>query len=384
MCYNHNVKIIYIANSRIPTEKAHGYQIAKICEELSNLGIGVELWVPTRENEIRKNLFDFYGLKKIFSVRFLSCPDFLSGVRLFGRGGFYLQGLAFFARLLFERPEKGSWVMTRNSEIAWLFHLKGYKTVYYGHFWPEGKNILFRFFLRGADAVICNSRGTAEAFKEHGFRNVVTIQNGVDLEDFSFKAGKEKLRKELALPPEKKIALYAGHLYAWKGTDILFEAAELLKDSPDTVLVLVGGTPDDHEKRAREAREKGLTNVLLVGHRQKSLIPRYLRSADVLLLPNVPISAESIRYTSPIKMFEYMASGVPIVASALPSIREVLNEENALLVEAGNAKALAGGVKRILADTELARRISERARRDVSDFTWRSRAEEIRAFLEKV
>ncbi|MDE2173474.1 MAG: glycosyltransferase family 4 protein [Patescibacteria group bacterium] len=377
------MKIIYIANLRIPTEKAYGYQIAKICEELSGLGVGVELWAPTRKNEIQKDLFDFYGLKRVFPVRFISCPDFLTGARLLGRGGFYLQGVAFFARLLFERSEKGSWVMTRNPEIAWLFHLKGYKIAYYGHFWPEGKNILFRFFLRGADAVICNSRGTAEAFKKRGFSNVAVIQNGVDLEDFSFKEGKEELRKGLSLPPEKKIALYAGHLYAWKGTDILFEAAERLKDSSNTVLVIVGGTPADHEKYVREAQEKGLTNVLLIGHQQKSLIPSYLCSADVLLLSNAPLSTESIRYTSPIKMFEYMASGVPIVASDLPSIREVLNEENSLLVEAGNAKTLTEGIKKILTDTELARRISDKARRDVSRFTWRSRAEDIRAFLEK-
>ena len=56
------MKILYMANARIPTEKAHGYQICKMCEEFSSAGVEVELWAPTRENSIKKNAFDFYNL----------------------------------------------------------------------------------------------------------------------------------------------------------------------------------------------------------------------------------------------------------------------------------------------------------------------------------
>ncbi len=365
----------------MPTEKAHGYQIAKICEALSDVGVDVELWVSTRRNDIREDLFDFYGIRRVFTMRRIACPDVLTGLRFFGQSSFYLQGFIFLVKLLSERPEKGAWILTRNSEIAWLFRMKGYKTAYYGHFWPEGKNRLFKFFLHRTDAIICNSRGTMEAFRKHGFPNVIVVHNGVDLEDFLFKEEKEELRKELALPLDKKIALYAGHLYSWKGTDILFETAERLKDSPEFVLVLVGGTSADYEKRSREIREKGLTNVLLTGYQEKSLIPRYLCSADVLLLPNAPLTTESIRYTSPIKMFEYMASGVPIIASDLPSTREVLNEKNAVLVEAGNAHALAEGIKRVVINNALAERIAREARQNVELCTWRARAEDIVNFL---
>lgn len=374
------MNIVYIANARIPTEKAYGYQIAKICEALSGLGAHVELWVPTRRNEIKKDLFDFYGVKKVFSVRRITCPDIIANSRFLGPLGFYLQSFIFFLRLLFERPAKESWVMTRNAEIAWLFHLKGHKTVYYAHFWPEGKNGLFRYFLREADAILLNSHGTKEAFMKHELNAVAVIPNGVDLDDFSFTETKGELRKELKLPP-KKIALYAGHLYAWKGIDVLFQAAELLKDTPDVMFVLVGGTSADYEARMREIEQKGLTNIILTGYKQKTLIPKYLSAADMLLLPNAPVSTESISYTSPIKMFEYMASGTPIVASNLPSTREVLNEQNALLVEAGNAAAFVRGIRTIIRDQTAAQRLSEQARRDAARYTWRSRAEDILAFL---
>lgn len=370
------MKIFYIVNARIPTEKVHGYQISKICEQLAALGAQVELWVPTRKNEIRKKLFEFYGIKENFSVRYIRCPDMISR-------GFHTQSLFFLFTLLFKKIEKEVWVITRNPEIAWLFHLKRRKTVYYAHVWPNSKTFLFRFFLKNVDAIICNSRGTEEEFKKRGFANTITIPNGVDLEDFSFKQTKKELRKKLNLPQEKKVALYTGQLYSWKGINILFEAAELLKDNRHILFVVVGGTPGDYESRLREVKERGLSNVLLTGYKEKRLIPRYLCAADILLLPNAPITTESIHYTSPIKMFEYMASGIPIVASSLPSVREVLSERNALLVPTGSAKALADGIQKIISDKALAGQISQEARRDAEGCTWESRTQAILNFLKK-
>jgi glycosyltransferase involved in cell wall biosynthesis len=79
----------------------------------------------------------------------------------------------------------------------------------------------------------------------------------------------------------------------------------------------------------------------------------------------------SAYYTSPLKLFEYMAAGVPIVASALPSLREVLrHDRNALLVEPGNPVSLAQGLQKVLSRSALADKIAERARVDVAKYTW--------------
>ena len=88
-------------------------------------------------------------------------------------------------------------------------------------------------------------------------------------------------------------------------------------------------------------------------------------------------------YMSPLKMFEYMASGVPIVSSELPSIREVLNETNAVLVKADSAKSLAEGMKQILLNDDLSVNISDNALKDAQEYTWHNRVNNILKFIGK-
>jgi glycosyltransferase involved in cell wall biosynthesis len=109
-----------------------------------------------------------------------------------------------------------------------------------------------------------------------------------------------------------------------------------------------------------------------------------LRDAGVLLLPN-PASAVASAFNSPLKLFEYMASGRPIVASDLPSFREILTDgHNAVLVEPGNARALAAGIRRIMEDAELGERLARQALEDVRGYTWARRAEKLDALFGEV
>lgn len=109
-----------------------------------------------------------------------------------------------------------------------------------------------------------------------------------------------------------------------------------------------------------------------------------LREADVLALPN-PASAISTRFTSPLKLFEYMAAARPIVASDLPAIREVLEDgRTALLVEAGRPEAMAAGVRRVIEDRDLGDRLACAAAAAVVEFSWDRRAERLEALFRQV
>jgi glycosyltransferase involved in cell wall biosynthesis len=147
---------------------------------------------------------------------------------------------------------------------------------------------------------------------------------------------------------------------------------------------VIGG----HEREPDLARVRALADALGIADRVQftGLVPPaqvagLLRAADVLVLPN-PASAISTRFTSPLKLFEYMAAGRPIVATDLPALREVLRDgETAVLVTPGDAAALAAGIERVITDAQLAGRLASAARAAVDDYTWDRRAERLEQLL---
>jgi glycosyltransferase involved in cell wall biosynthesis len=122
----------------------------------------------------------------------------------------------------------------------------------------------------------------------------------------------------------------------------------------------VGGNKNEIEE-IKKKYNYNLDKVLLIERKPHSKIPYYLKAADVLLMPNKKGDQFSEEYTLPLKLFEYMASGAPIVASDLPSIRDVLNETNSVLVEPNNPQKLAGGIKKVLQDRNFSNKISKQA-----------------------
>jgi glycosyltransferase involved in cell wall biosynthesis len=175
---------------------------------------------------------------------------------------------------------------------------------------------------------------------------------------------------------------YAGHLYPWKGVDLIIDAVSALRDTRG---LIVGG----HEQERDLERVKGLavqrdcaSRVTFTGLLPPWEVAARLRGADALVLPN-PASAVSNAFTSPLKLFEYMAAGRPIVASDLPSIREVLaDQRNALLIAPGDTQALTAAIRRLKDDRALGRRLAAQALSDVAEYTWTKRAERLEALFE--
>jgi glycosyltransferase involved in cell wall biosynthesis len=166
--------------------------------------------------------------------------------------------------------------------------------------------------------------------------------------------------------------------------DLIIEAVTALQD---TRALIVGG----HDREPDLARLKQMavdldcaSRITFTGPVPPPDVAPRLRDADVLVLPN-RTSAISTTFTSPLKLFEYMASDRPIVASDLPSFREILRDgENALLVEAGNPQALVAGITRIKDDPELGARLARQAAADVRDYTWTRRADRLHAHVTAV
>jgi len=121
--------------------------------------------------------------------------------------------------------------------------------------------------------------------------------------------------------------------------------------------------------------------IALAGHQLHETMPLWMKAADILVLPNKGQENISKLYTSPLKLFEYMVIGRPIVASDLPSLREILNAKNAILFEPDNSKSLALAIKKLIQDSSRAQLLADQARLDAQKYSWSARAKKILEFI---
>lgn len=380
------MKIIYIANARIPTEKAHGLQIMKMCEAFSNNGADLELVLPTRLNteEFKKtNPFEYYRVKENFKIKTLKTldPIFLIsrpfGVYIKFQFLFFIFGLLPY--LFFKKNKQDYIFYLRDEQLLPLMHFFSKKVVWEAHNMPQNKKHYLKYWQK-CYKIIAITAGLKNELIENGLSadKILVSSDAVDLDQFSnISESKEVLRNKLNLPLNKNIIIYTGHLYKWKGVQTLADAASFLSDQE--LVVIVGGT--DKDILDFKDKNKDLKNILIVGHLPQHQIPAYLMAADILVLPNSAQSNISKIYTSPLKLFEYMAAQKPIIASDLPSIREILNTDNSVLVEPDNPQKLAENIKLILQNSELSDKISKQSYIDVKKYSWQKRAQSIVDYL---
>jgi glycosyltransferase involved in cell wall biosynthesis len=390
------LKLIYLANNRIPSEKANSLQIMQSCAAFARQGAEVSLVVPHRRQpramRCVRDPFAYYGLGTRFPIRRLPCVDFLEiAPGTMQPVVFALQSASFAAAAwLGGITRSGAVIYTRDPLSAALLAAASpavrRRTVYEAHTFPQPgpRRSVHLWSVRRLGGAVCITRGLAEEYAAGGVdpKQIMVAGDAVDLERFSSQPGRAEARRALGMPEEARIVCYTGHLYGWKGAHTLALASRHLPE--DYLVYVVGGTDEDLEGFRRFLRDEALGRVQLTGHVPPDRVPAHLAAADVLALPNSGRSETSARFTSPMKLFEYMASGRPIVASRLPSLQEVLRDgENAVLVEPDDPEDLARGIL-ALADEALARRVAETAHREVQAHTWDARAKEILAFLSKL
>lgn len=371
------MKLLYISNQRIPTEKAYGLQISKMCEAWADLGHEVTLLVPTRRNPIKEDIFDYYHVRRSFKLKRGWAPDWYLPGR-WDRVSFEIK-IPISALILAWHAWRGQYdiIYSRDEWPLWFLSFCRRNLYFEAHKFSGYKKFIYQRLKQKKLVVI--TKGLEEDFRRFGFKNIFVAPDGVDLEEFTPNLSKEEARQKVSLPLDKTIIMYTGHLYDWKGAGTLLETAKLFSNKEKILFIFIGGTEEDVEKFKKSAKE--LDNVLILGHKPHKLIPVYLKAADVLVLPNKVGDPLSEKYTSPLKLFEYMASGRPIVASDLPSLREILSSERAILVKPNDPPALAEGIKRVASDEFLAKKIAEEALKSVQNYSWQNRAEQILTFL---
>lgn len=360
------IKLIYAANVRLPGGWAHGIQIMKTCEALVAKGIEVEL-ITGLKKDTDEEIFKYYGIKTRFKITKAYHYVYLS-LTTTNKFIYLLRTLSFFLYVKFYLLNKKYDLLYFRTHLAGLFFNNYYLEV---HDLPRELNFWHRLAFKKAKRIIVLTsylkKELVKANVDHD--KIIIAADGVDLEQFNIDLTKQEAREKLNLPLNKKIIAYSGDLVShdWKGVDILLESLKYLSD----VLCILIGVDDTGLGRYKK------NNLLITGRKSPEEVPAYLKAADVLILPNKKGNTNSEFYTSPLKLFEYMAAGRPIVASDLPSIREVLNEKNVVLVKPNNPEKLAQGIDKLLKDEILAKKLAEQALNDVKNFSWQKRADKI-------
>jgi glycosyltransferase involved in cell wall biosynthesis len=175
-------------------------------------------------------------------------------------------------------------------------------------------------------------------------------------EDRATPAQGAEIRAALGLSPSTPVVLYTGTFEAYQGLEMLFDAMRLVTRSrPDARLVLVGGRGEQIENARTQATAAQVADVtIFTGERPASEIPAYLVAGDVLVSPR------SRGTNTPLKIYQYLRAGRPIVATRLLTHTQVLDDETAILTEP-TPQALADGICAALADPARAAEIGRRA-----------------------
>jgi glycosyltransferase involved in cell wall biosynthesis len=390
-----------LADIRFPLERANGVQIVKTAAALARAGSRVRLVVRRSDPRPTDEVLALFGLEPHpgLEVRRLRV--------LHRRGSFLLPRASFLARATaagLAARRRGAAVFTRDLQLADVMlrlPAPGRGPVVYEAHAVESVMYLERGELYGtsevADAAkaariagregrvwrrasgfVTTTAGIRDSFTErHGARSGVrVIPNGCDVPS-------ERAFPGLATGAPPRV-LYAGQLYPWKGVDVLVEAMAGL---PAARLVILGGI--DGEADTRRIRSLVEKHGLRERTEMPGLVPQprvadELRRAAVVVAPFLRAGMTE-RHTSPLKVFEAMAAGRPIVASDLPSSREVLADgESALLVPPGDALALATALRRVLEERDLASRLARAAWDAAPRYSWDARARALRELIEEV
>jgi len=369
------MKIYYIANARIPTEKAHGIQIAKMCEALIKAGAELVLVVPRRVSD--GSIKYFYNLSIDVPVIKLPIIPYCFGF-IFGSFSFMISAFLF---LCIKKLTGEKFIIYTIDMDQFSFSLIPLLNIPYFVELHDAKHkgVLFSYLFRKVSGILTINNIIKNKLCER-FRvlreKILVAPNGISEEFFnSIKISKEDARRALKISTDKKIALYAGQFISWKGLEIFTEVARI---TPDIIFYLAGGTRDAFEKIT------GIKNIpdnlIFGGIRPYSEMPMLMRGSDVLLVLGTKHDEYSYYHTSPMKLFEYLPVGRPIVAAGTPAVKDMVSEREVFFYEPDNAQSFADVIRRALAEGERATQISA-ASALAEKYTWRERAQKVLFYL---
>ncbi len=312
----------------------------------------------------------------------------------FGKIGFFLETVIFSEFAVWYVRRHSSWQAHKHGEVCiysrdtWPLlnaSLLGWKQFWEAHMGSTG--VITQKLLRRLSGIVTISNGLKNLYRGFGVaeEKIYVAPDAIDLKDFEISVSQSDAREaahaklgllSYHLPVDTKIVMYIGLFDEWKGYKTLLDASRLI-DPAFARIALIGGT----EKQIAELT-KEYPHAIFLGYRAYTELATNQKAADLLVIPNSAKYLISKYYTSPLKLFAHMASGVPILASDIPSIKEIVDEHDAAFFAPDDAQDLARMIVAVLADPEVKNR-AENAKKKVSKYTWSARGKNILEFIDQ-
>lgn len=368
-------KLVYVSQSYLPSSKANGVHVVNMCDALSSIFEDVVLIHAGKKGQKERESLDF--IRDYYGVH--------ARYRTIKITWFNIKGMAFiysinaFFKSFSEAGVEGV-IYSRSLYTAFLLSLIGRAGIIYEtHALPRTKlqefmeYVVFRSRHVSKIVVITHSlhHSYRNKFKKRKFLSKFYV--APDGAPASLVNTGEEPRK--ITKPGCFHAVYTGSLMPGKGAELVLDIA---REMPHVKFTIVGGLSSEVER----FNKVKTPNVRLVGYIHPKFVVNYQREADILLLPNQPsVIVDGGRvdigaWTSPLKLFEYMASGRPIVASELDVLKEVLvDRENCLMANPLSSSSWVKCISEIMENPCLAKKIAGNALYDFQNkYTWESRA----------
>jgi len=369
------MRILYLSLSYIPSRRASSVQVMKMCAAMARLGHEVVLVAKDGRSAKGGDDFAFYGVERCFRLEKLPRPR--------ARGGSAVYAAAM-ARQVAAYRRWADLVYCRDPLGGAMAALVGLPLVFEAHGPPAGRlqramwqrMVTSRRFV----AMVAISEGLRRELDALGLLPAAPCLVAHDAADPPALSS-TVVPRPVGRPP--RIG-YVGSLYRGRGVDLVLELARLM---PDCQFDLVGGL----ERDLQQWRESGPpANAVFHGFHPPSRLNEFYARFDAVLMPYSRDGVvgpaglrDTSRWASPMKMFEYMASGVPLVSSDLPVLQEVLRPgENAFIAAADDAGEWVEKLRLLLGDDELRCRLARTAQEDlVRGYSWDARARHVFSLL---
>ena len=249
----------------------------------------------------------------------------------------------------------------------------------------ESARTLERAILRRVDRIVAVSEELRRWLVGLGVdeRRITVVANAVDPGRFAVTAQERReVRRRLEVNGTP-IVVFVGTLRPWHDPAILVRALHVLREKGVNPRLLLVGDGPERERLEALARDEGVSEmVTFVGSVPHEEVPAYLAAADVAVATYHPDTGS---YFSPLKLFEYLAAGLPVVAAELGEIPHcVRGGETGLLYPPGDAEALAEALATLIADRERAAELGRHGREHVlRHHTWTANARAVAALVEE-